>query len=197
MRTIYAVQHETFAKRCFIFVMMLSALVHSRAGPEALAATLSALVTGVAEGVVADAVVIVEQESAAIERIIEATGASHVMIDAGSDPWSAGAALARRDWFMCLEAGDIPLEGWIGAVDRFAFIAEREGYPIGRLARRAPDWGSWLRERVGRLSRDIRAGDIVHRSKLDGARARRPRIAGVEAQILRQPQPERDLAAAG
>ncbi|HMB09542.1 hypothetical protein [Saliniramus sp.] len=175
----------------------MSALVHSRAGPEALAATLSALVTGVAEGVVADAVVIVEQESEAIDLIIEATGAHHVVIAAGSDPWSAGAALARRDWFMCLEAGDIPLEGWIGAVDRFAFIAEREGYPIGRLARRAPDWREWLRERVGRLSREVRAGDIVHRSRLGGAHAKRLRIAGVEAQILRQPQPDRDFAAAG
>ncbi|MCC5980072.1 MAG: hypothetical protein JJU21_18600 [Salinarimonas sp.] len=178
---------------------MLSALVHSRAGPEALAATLSALVTGVAEGVVADAVVIVEQESETIELIVEATGATCAFVRPGDDPWSTGAALARRDWFLCLEAGDIPLEGWIGAVDRFAFIAEREGYPIGRLARRVPDWREWLRERVGRLSRDIRAGDIVHRSRLDRATARRPRIAGVEAQILRQPasQPDRDLAAAG
>ena len=48
--------------------------------------------------------------------------------------WSAGAAAARRDWLLCLEAGDVPGEGWIGAVERFVAFA---GEPrVGRLSRR-------------------------------------------------------------
>lgn len=169
---------------------MLSALVLCRSRPEPLIATLSALVEGVAEGVVADAVVICRHADDDIAMIADATGAELVIIGPDGDPWSAGAAMARREWLFCLEAGDIPLDGWIGATDRFTATGAMEDYPIGRLGRRARDWREWLSDRFARLTRRAQAGDVVHASRLSTdaatAGAVRPRIQRLPAQIMRQ-----------
>lgn len=163
---------------------MLSALIHSRSGPEALAVTLSALVAGVAQGVVADAVVIVERHDPDIARVADAIGAELVLAPDGEDLWRAGAKIARREWLICLEAGDVPLDGWVDAVDRFAFAASREGYPVGRLARRSSGMREWLSNLFASRSRRTRAGDVVHVSRLDGGRAR---VSSIPAAIVRSP----------
>ncbi|TVR07228.1 MAG: hypothetical protein EA385_13210 [Salinarimonadaceae bacterium] len=161
---------------------MLSALILSRNGPESLAVTLSALVAGVAQGVVADAVVIVEKHDPDSASIADATGAEYVVAHDGADPWSTGARVARREWLICLEAGDLPLEGWIDAVDRFAFVASMEGFPVGRLARRSRGLREWFANALARWSRGTRAGDVVHVSRLDGGRSR---VAPIPAAIAR------------
>jgi len=170
---------------------MLSALVHCRSQPEALIATLSALVAGVAEGVIADAVVICERANDDTAVIIEATGAEFALLRPGADPWSTGAAMARREWLFCLEAGDVPLEGWISVTDHFAGTAAKENFPIGRLNRRARDWSEWFSDRFAGLDRRPRAGDVVHASHLLSdaslASAARPRIQRLPARIIRQP----------
>lgn len=163
---------------------MLSALILSRDGPDPLAVTLSALVAGVAHGVVADAVVIVERDDADIARIADAIGAEYVVAAEGADPWRTGARIARREWLICLESGDLPLEGWIDAVDRFAFAASMEGYPVGRLARRSRGLREWFRNALARWSPGTRAGDVVHVSRLEGGRSR---VASIPAAIARSP----------
>lgn len=167
---------------------MLTALIHARRGPEALAVTLSSLVAGVAEGVIADAVVVADHDDAELAHIAEATGAEFVVCPAGDPPWSCGARRARREWMLCLDAGDIPLEGWIGAVDRFAFIAAREGYPIGRLARRSHSLRQWVADFRARLSAQPCAGDVVHVSRLNERprRVGRSKIARIDAHVARQ-----------
>jgi hypothetical protein len=161
---------------------MLSALIHTRRGPEALAVTLSSLVSGVAEGVIADAVVVAEEHDDTLAYIAETTGAEFVVRAPDELPWATGARKARRDWLLCLEAGDIPLEGWIGAVDRFAFVASSEGFPIGRLARRPHSLREWLVDLRARLSATPRAGDVVHKSRLQG----RAKVARINARVARQ-----------
>ncbi|MCG6121107.1 MAG: hypothetical protein MEP57_00145 [Microvirga sp.] len=163
---------------------MLSALILSRDGPEALAVTLSALVAGVAQGVVADAVVIVEEHNPDHARIADAIGAEYVVMSAGSDPWRTGARVARREWLICLESGDLPLEGWIDAVDRFAFVASREGFPVGRLARRSRGLREWFANALARWAPGARAGDVVHVSRLEGGPSR---VAPIAAAIARSP----------
>lgn len=169
---------------------MLSALVHCRAQPEALIATLSALVEGVAEGVIADAVVICRQPQDDFARIAEATGAEFAIIGPDGDPWSAGAAIARREWLFCLEAGDVPLDGWIGATDRFTALGALQDYPIGRLGRHARDWREWFSDRIAALARRPQAGDVVHASRLltrvTTMAGERPRIQRLPARIMRQ-----------
>jgi len=161
---------------------MLTALIHARRRPEALAVTLSALVAGVAEGVIADAVVVAEEHDAELAYIAEATGAEFVVKQAGELPWISGARYARREWMLCLEAGDIPLEGWISAIDRFAFIAARENFPIGRLARRSHSLRQWIADFRTRLSAQPSAGDVVHISRLSG----RSKVARIDAHVARQ-----------
>lgn len=120
---------------------MLSAVTSlaDPADPDAidrLADTLSVLVSGVAGGLVGDAIIVVPREVAAVAAVAEATGAVLVVI-AGGNPYAAGAAVARRDWILCLEAGDVPAEGWIRTLDRFVGMA-RPDVGIGRLTRPAP-----------------------------------------------------------
>jgi F0F1-type ATP synthase membrane subunit c/vacuolar-type H+-ATPase subunit K len=164
---------------------MITGLVLVERGVEALAVTLAALVPGVAEGLVGDAIVIARAPDRDIERVADATGATLVELSAGEDPWRAAAPLARRDWLFCLSAGDVPGEGWIRAIDRFALAAAGAGLPQGRLARArsVPERLALLGEGRVRAAR-LRPGDLVHRGRLDDP-ARR--IVPVAARILRDP----------
>ncbi|KTS23026.1 hypothetical protein NS228_24530 [Methylobacterium indicum] len=132
---------------------------------DALADTLAALVAGVAAGVVGDAVIAAAHpEDPDVATMAESTGAA--LVARGRNPWAAAAGSARRPWLLCLEAGDVPAEGWIRALDRFAATTNPEA--VGRLRRpHAP-----LFERIaGRRealtgTRQIRAGDLVRAEAL-------------------------------
>jgi hypothetical protein len=164
---------------------MITALIVTDGRIEPLAATLAALVPGVAEGLVADAVVIARRDDPEIIAIADAVGAAHVTASEGPQAWSAGAAMARREWLLCLQAGDVPVDGWISALERFvAFAGERR---IARLSGRSVNArAAALRERLFGASR-IKSGHLVHRALLGksglGSRVRPVRIA---ARIERQ-----------
>ncbi|MCP6374104.1 hypothetical protein NL455_29930, partial [Klebsiella pneumoniae] len=74
---------------------------------------------------VGDAVIVAGRESEAVAAVAEATGAT-LVLHRGGNPYAAGAAAARRDWILCLEAGDVPAEGWIRTLDRFVGTARPE-----------------------------------------------------------------------
>jgi len=156
---------------------MITALVLATRGPEALALTLSALVPGVVDGLVGDAVVLTPSADPDIAAVAEATGATLVMGAAGDDPWRAGAALARREWVLCLEDGDVPAEGWVRTLDRFVSLGAGKSR-FGRLTRRPAPLGARVSDLLGAGfgTRRVRAGDLVHRSVFgeNGLRAARP-----------------------
>src|SRR3954466_13160724 len=89
---------------------MITALILTDDGIEPLAATLAALVPAVAAGLVADAVVLDLDAAGEIAAVAEGVGAAHVRIAERRLAFAAGAAVARRDWLFCLEAGDVPQE---------------------------------------------------------------------------------------
>jgi hypothetical protein len=173
---------------------MITGLVHvvqpGEAALAALADTLSALVGGVAAGLVGDAVVIVPAPDPEIAAIAEATGAALVVAPGGTDPWRAGAAAARRDWVLCLAAGDVPAEGWIRALDRFVGT-ERDGAVVGRLRRpRGPIARLAAAARgLARPGRGPRAGDLVRRAQLLGPAPSRPRVRRLAASLERVTDP--------
>ncbi|GJD29322.1 hypothetical protein PMNALOAF_0555 [Methylobacterium adhaesivum] len=151
---------------------MISALIHVArpADPDSidqLADTLGALVAGVAAGLVGDAVIVASSHTAAIDTVAEATGAKLVLRQHGGSAWSAGAKAARRDWVLCLEAGDVPAEGWIRILDRFIGTA-RPDMTLARLRR--PHAG--LPARLVARGEGVigvgapRAGDLVRRERL-------------------------------
>ncbi|MGE8128080.1 hypothetical protein ACQKQD_13990 [Methylobacterium sp. NPDC080182] len=172
--------------------LMLSAVTYlaEPADPDAidrLADTLSVLVSGVAGGLVGDAVIVAGRESEAVAAVAEATGAT-LVLHRGGNPYAAGAAAARRDWILCLEAGDVPAEGWIRTLDRFVGTARPET-ALGRLHRPA---GRWLGRLVRRAetvvgARQARAGDVVRREALraEGTFAGRLKVRPLIARIER------------
>ncbi|WP_407529110.1 hypothetical protein [Methylobacterium oryzisoli] len=151
---------------------MITAVVHvtGAEGPgaiEALADTLSALVSGVAAGLVGDAVIVADNPADRdLAVMADSTGA--VLAARGADPWTSAAALARRPWLLCLEAGDVPAEGWVRALDRFTGTAPPE-VALGRLPRPHAPWTARLAARAEAAlsrARRVRAGDVVRREAL-------------------------------
>ena len=169
--------HEKSAMRA----LMLSAVISlaDPAAPDAidrLADTLSALVSGVAAGLVGDAVIVTGAESEAVATVAEATGAA-LVLHGGRDPYRAGAGLARRDWVLCLEAGDVPAEGWIRTLDRFIGTAKPD-LGLGRLRRSAAGWRGRARLPIEALAGagKARAGDVVRREVLRAGAVFQPRL---------------------
>ena len=144
---------------------------------ERLADTLSALVAGVAAGLVGDAVIVSPDASDGLETVAEGCGATLVVCAPGTDAWQAAARAARREWLLCLEAGDVPAEGWIRTLDRFVGTARPET-ALGRLGRRPDGLRARLAasgERVLGVGRP-RAGDLVRRDRLLSGPPFRPRL---------------------
>jgi hypothetical protein len=153
---------------------MITVLIRVRRGPEALAATLSALVPAVAAGLVGDAVILSDKQDDAIAAVADAAGATLVVT--GDVSWKLGAQAARRDWLLCLDDGDIPQEGWIRVLDRFVSLGSPER-GLARLKRERTGvmraGFSALRGLLGRSR--IRSGDLAHRRVLmEGQKARAP-----------------------
>lgn len=151
---------------------MISGLIHvAKPGdPDAidrLADTLGALVAGVAAGIVGDAVIVAPVHTTALDTVAEATGARLVVHARGATAWSAGARAARREWVLCLEAGDIPGEGWIRILDRFIGTA-RPDVALARLRRPHTVLPARIAARGETVIgvRAPRAGDLVRRERL-------------------------------
>src|SRR3712207_2202092 len=161
---------------------MITGLVLADRAGEDLAASLAALVPAVVEGLIGDAVILAQEADPQVAAMADVAGAALVTFSNG-DPWRAGAAVARREWLLCLDAGDVPGEGWMRAADSFLSGALRRGQPLGRFARRPREAaiivGSLIEETLG--ARGARAGDLVQRRWLaegDG-RVRPVRIRAV------------------
>ncbi len=170
---------------------MITALILTDDGIEPLAATLAALVPAVAAGLVADAVVLDLNAASEIAAVADGVGAAHVRIAERRSAWAAGAAVARRDWLFCLAAGDVPQEGWIGAIE--AFLAGASGPGLGRARRGGalPARAAVLWERLAG-ARQVRAGDLVHRALVPGPRLPRSlRPARLDARISAPRRPNR------
>jgi hypothetical protein len=168
---------------------MLSAVTYlaDPADPDAidrLADTLGALVSGVAGGLVGDAVIVAPGDIQAVATVAEATGAVLVSY-AGGNPFAAGAARARREWILCLEAGDVPAEGWIRTLDRFIGTARPE-VGLGRLRRPAALRTRLLSGFEALLGAGfVRAGDVVRRESLRAGAPGRLRVRALNGRIDR------------
>jgi hypothetical protein len=163
---------------------MISVLIRVKHGPEALAATLSALVPAVAAGLVGDAVIITAQPDDAIVAVAEASGATLVVT--ADRMWHRGAVSARKEWMLCLEDGDIPQEGWIRVLDRFITFGAAEHRPA-RMKRKAGPFQAVVdRTRAFCGLSNISPGDLVHRQILAGSQRRHSPIR-LSARIERDP----------
>lgn len=136
--------------------------------------TLSSLVPAVAAGLVGDAVILAHREDETVARVADATGATLIVTEDLS--WRPGAEAARRDWFLCLDDGDIPQEGWIRVLERFVSLSRPER-GIARLRHRQAGLFRRVLDGMRRIAKGsaIRAGDLVHRRVLlDGMKPQKP-----------------------
>ncbi len=161
--------------------LMITVLVRVTHGPEALAATLGALVPAVAAGLIGDAVILADRPDETLAKVADAAGANLVIAQRGS--WAEGAKVARRDWLLCLDDGDIPQEGWIRVLDRFVALSRPE-HGLARMRRQRAGMVDALVSLFARSS--VRGGDLVHRRVLlNEVRARMP--VRLSATIERDP----------
>jgi hypothetical protein len=96
---------------------MLAAIIRSHGSSDALAATVSALIPAVAEGFLGHAVIVEPTKNPAIEKLADATGAA-LVIAPFAESWKVGAKVARGDWLLLLDAGDMPRLDWARHVER-------------------------------------------------------------------------------
>jgi len=139
---------------------MLTAVIRADDSPRALAATLSVLIPAVAEGFLGHAVIVDASGASGIESIADSTGASFLHASP-AEAWRQGAGVARGEWLLLLDAGDVPQAHWAQAVQRHLLIApERAALIPLRSAAGA------LRERaaISFGGRRLRAGLIVPKS---------------------------------
>lgn len=154
---------------------MLTAVIRADGSPQALAATLAVLIPAVAEGFLGHAVIVDAAGSADIERIADGTGAHYLR--GGVEAWQRGAAEARGDWILLLDAGDVPQPHWVQAVERHLLLAPNRPalIPVEGAA-------ASLRERaaVAFGGRRLRAGLVVPKSAAQsGHLARAPKRLAV------------------
>ena len=166
---------------------MLTAVILAESDPENLAATLGALVPAVVEGLLGDAVVVARLADPAVANIAEIAGASLAVAPGDADPWREGGRLARRDWLLCLRAGDVPADGWMRAVDHFLVASARSRRPLGRFSRPGSGLAGSFSRVVERMAgtRTVRPGDLVQRSWLDAHNGARVRPLPIAARIER------------
>jgi hypothetical protein len=136
---------------------MLTAVIRADGPPSLLAATFAVLIPAVADGFLGHAVVVDAGGDRDIERLADATGASYLRTGA-AEGWHLGAAQARGDWLILLDAGDAPQSHWAQVVDRHLMLAPDSPalIPLRGVA------GS-LRERaaISFGARRLRAGLVV------------------------------------
>lgn len=164
---------------------MITAIVLATDDVGALISTLGALVPGVAQGLPADAVVVASGRRDEAAAVADALGAVFVM--APGDPWFAAAGVARQDWLLCLEAGDVPGPGWMEAVERF--LQGGDGRRLASFVRRPASFTSALTAlSEGMLGGSrVRSGSLVRRRCLaEGGLAARMRPLRLDAVIERR-----------
>lgn len=91
---------------------MISVVIPTPDDDPALIETLAALVAGIAEGVLRDAV-IVGPPSSRIDDMAEAAGTARVVVEGTwADMVKAGALAARADYCLIIGAGLVPTGSW-------------------------------------------------------------------------------------
>ena len=120
---------------------MISLILPLTRDEPALLDTLGACVSGVAEGVIRDAVLVTPHLSEPMEQMSDAAGCKVVIAQGGrSELVSAGAKVARSDWWLVLTPGMIPSGPWLADLGSFINLADPGDVGVTRLAAR----GSWL-----------------------------------------------------
>jgi rSAM/selenodomain-associated transferase 2 len=107
---------------------MISVVIPTLDAEATLVASLAPLVSGVAEGLVREAVVADGGSTDATREIADAAGCRVISVARGRGAQlAAGAAAARSPWLLFLHADTVLEEGWWREVRSFIERADRQG----------------------------------------------------------------------
>jgi glycosyltransferase involved in cell wall biosynthesis len=114
---------------------MISVLIPSQNSERALVATLSALVSGSAEGLLREVILADGGSTDGTAKIADAAGCEFRAFPGGRDARLRTAAKnARGTWLLVLDPASVLEEGWTREVVKFVETAERAGTADRRAA---------------------------------------------------------------
>lgn len=141
---------------------MLSVLIETKNDEDALARTLSSLVSAAVQGVVREVIVCDGGSSDSTQKVAEHAGCHFLNVATAG----AGARSAKSEWLLLLEPGAKLIDGWTEA----AAIHVETGSGAARFSRSRHAQTSFLERLFGR-SRALSDGLIIPRSDaLSGAK---------------------------
>lgn len=156
---------------------MISAIVLTHNSARHLVRCLAPLVSGIADGLLREAIVADAGSSDETHEMAEAAGCTIVRGGAG-----AGVAQARADWVLILPAASMLEPGWIEEARRFT----ERGAGEAACFRFAREGGAWLDEALANAGAALLSapraeqGLLVEKAKL-GAR---PRVRLLRTRVI-------------
>ena len=137
---------------------MISVIIPTEGVEQPVVATLSALVSGAAAGLVRDVVLVERTQSDAARHVADVAGC-HFIRHEGSRAaaLAAGVRAARAPWLMFLYPGAVLDAGWIDETAQFIETIPPRGKPLAAMFRYAPSpyAKNGVGETLQRLSRLI------------------------------------------
>ncbi|WP_019169857.1 glycosyltransferase family 2 protein [Pseudaminobacter salicylatoxidans] len=137
-------------------IAMLSVLIETRNNDEALARTLSSLVSAAVSGMVREVIVCDRAVSRETHAIADQTGCVY-LTDGGI---GAGVRQAKADWLLLLEPGARLVDGWTEAVEHYVGTMAMPARFTPSRADRRPWFVGMLRS-----SRALREGLLIRKAQ--------------------------------
>jgi hypothetical protein len=126
---------------------MFAVIILTTGSNRHFAATATTCIAAVAQGLIGHAVVVADGNDSDAARIADSIGAD--VITRTNDHEKdivAAARRARGEWLLILNAGDLPQDGWIGAIERHALATDR---PAIIPVRGSGGWAGRMRAMTG------------------------------------------------
>jgi hypothetical protein len=173
---------------------MLSVIIPTEGIEQTAVATLAALVSGAAAGVVREVLLVDRAGSKVIERVADVAGCRFLAFEGTrAAALAAGARQARSPWLMFLHAGAVLDSGWIEETTQFIHGVSNSGRPRAGVFRYAPSpyadtgWRDGLKL-IARMIAGPSAdqGLLIARDHYDRLGGHAPDARRSEARLLRQ-----------
>lgn len=117
---------------------MISVIIPTEGIEQPVVATLAALVSGAAAGLVRDVVLVERTSSNAVERVADIAGCNFIASEGSrAAALAAGVRVARAPWLMFLHPGAVLDTGWIDETAQFIESVSLGGTPRAAVFRYA------------------------------------------------------------
>jgi len=173
---------------------MLSVIIPTEGVEGPAVATLAALVSGAATGVVREVLLVDRAGTGVIERVADVAGCRFLPFQGShAAALAAGARQARSPWLMFLHAGAVLDSGWIEETTQFIQRVAESGRPRAGIFRyaRSPYAEGGLRAGFNFVARMITGpsadqGLLIARDHYERLGGHAPDARRPEARLLRQ-----------